>query len=151
MEKMIDFTQNYAIITMNITGECVRKSAKKCRLMNNKLRQGISILINVLENMIEVIKPTNIKNGLLVKFHVYANEHLDKKIDYAKILNEANKTKDNELSEIVKEAWMLDDNPEISNISSDTVGSKQSRLISIEILKQLQSSTISNATNGNEM
>ena len=150
MEKQIDFTQSYARITMNITGDCVRKRAKKCRTMSNKLKEELAILIGVDENTIEFIKPTNITNGFMLKVHVYVNDESKAKIDFAKILNEAN---DNgKLSGIIKEAWILDDDPEISSINSVIIESKQLRLNSVEMLEQQISvgstSTVQTATDG---
>ena len=126
MERTIDFTQSYAVITMNVTGDCVRKRAKQCRLMCKRLQEEFAVIIGVEKNTIEMIKPTSITNGFMIKFHVYVNDKVNTRIDFEKILNEAN-DKD-KLAEIIKESWILEDDPEVKDIQCIVIESKEQRI-----------------------
>ena len=135
MEKTIDFTQSYVIITMNVTGDSIRKKVKKCRTMCKKLRWELALLIGA--ETIEIIKPKYIERGLEIKFHVYLTDKHMKQIDYEKVLVEANKS--NELADIIKVSWDLTDNPKISDIHSMIIESKHQQRIhstNIEMLEQ---------------
>ena len=125
MEKTIGFTQSDAVITMNVTGDCVRKQGKQCQTMCNKLQDELAILIGADRNTIEIIKPKYAKRGLEIKAHVYMNDIM-KQIDFQKVLMEANRS--NELAEVIRIGWELSDNPEISNINSVLIESKQQRI-----------------------
>ena len=126
MEKTINFTQSYTIITMEITGDCVRKKAKKCRTMSSKLKQQLSLLMGIESNTMEIMKPTNIQNGFRLKMHIYVNERLERQTDFKNILRDANDS--NDLSAIFQEAWELSNNPKISNIHSLVVRSQEEQL-----------------------
>ena len=153
MEKTIDFTQSHAVITMNVTGESIRKKGKKCKTMSRKLREELAILIGAETSTIEIIKPTYIKRGLEIKIHVLLNDKDTQRIDYEKILIEATET--NELAEIIRSSWKLSDKPLISNVKSIIVESKQQRIHStatktndIEMLEQQMPTKPGENTNG---
>ena len=123
MEKTIDFTQSYVVITMNVTGDSVRKNRRNCQTLREKLKDELAILIGVDGNTIGMIKPKYIKKGLEIKIHIHLNDIHTKDTDYEKVLIEANDN--DELAEIIKLAWKLSDNPKIHGIDSMIVESKQ--------------------------
>eukprot|EP01083_Nonionella_stella_P244968 852099_1 len=116
LEKTINFTQSYVVVTMNVAGDCVRRKTTKCRTMCIKLRQGFAAIVGVDENTMEMIKPTYIKNGFRVRFYVYTNDKYSDSIDYKKVLDESNQI--DELAVMIKEAWDLGDEPTITNIDA---------------------------------
>ena len=63
MEKRIDFTSSHVVITMNVTGNSVKKQAKKCKTKCKKLKDELAILIGAESSTIEIIKPRYIKGG----------------------------------------------------------------------------------------
>ena len=122
---------------------CIEKWYKwNCKTKCKKLRDEFAVLIGAETSTIEIIKPTYIKRGLEIKFHVYMNDKHMKQIDYDKVLLEANES--NELAESVKIAWDLSENPKITDIHSMIVESKQQRINSI-------ASTGTNATTNGDI
>ncbi len=64
IERAINKTQDYSIISIDITGDCMDTRAPKCRTMSSKLKKYISRIIGVDINMIERVKPMYVAKGL---------------------------------------------------------------------------------------
>ena len=101
-------------------------------------------LFGVAKSTIEFIKPTHIKKGLEITFHVYMNDTHTTQVDYAKALIEANAAGD--LAEIIKHAWKLSGTPKISDIKSRIVDSKNQLR-----MKSTMSTMSITATNGDDI
>jgi len=121
MERAINKTQRYTVISLNVTGQCVEDASSKCRTMSYKLRKLLASILGVDYNVIEIVKPMYITGGLSMDILVYANDTKLYNVDHGKVLKEANES--DKLQKIVQQAWQLRETPLISDIRFEVIES----------------------------
>ena len=107
-------SRDYVSIEYDVKGPMVVDKLKQCRNRRNKLQLQISSLIGVERNLVEIVKPDQIKQGLrvCVNFHVNNTRAIDLSME-----NEMKSAQlSGELGNIMKEVWELSDVPKIENI-----------------------------------
>eukprot|EP01083_Nonionella_stella_P252402 869671_1 len=126
IERAINKTQDYSIISMDITGDCMDTRAPKCRTMSSKLKKYISRIIGVDINMIEIVKPMYVAKGLSLDIIIYVNENRqNKQKQMYEILIEANQN--GKLPQLLQKAWKLKGVPIISNILQQNIESVETK------------------------
>eukprot|EP01083_Nonionella_stella_P175678 612539_1 len=114
-QKKISLTDRYVAISMKITGPAITSKITNCKTMKRVLAKKLAVLIGVHVSVIEVIKPTQIKQGVALNIHFsFSSESGNKRKDYHQELIEANKTE--ALQELFKESWDLSAKPDIHDI-----------------------------------
>ena len=126
MEKSINYTQKYEIVTMDIKGQTVINRLNVCLTRKKALRKLLSMLIGIRQNNMEIVKPIHIVQGIKFSVYVYVN---NKSVDFKRLFIACNSK--GTLGEAFKHGWGLSDAPEISNITACVVESRKERIYSV--------------------
>ena len=119
IEKLLIEAQQYTLIKMDITGNCVLKRSKKCQNRVRKIRHGIASILDCDYALIEITKPRIKSKGLRLIVYVYQSIDGDGngETKYTDLMYEAQQN--GSLAECIYRAWELDSVPNISNIKCE--------------------------------
>ena len=110
--KSINYTQKQEVITMKITGECVKAKMGRCRTRKKKITKSLAILMGIEKDELEIIKPKQIDKGILFTIYVYANKE---NVDFEKS------------GDVFKSGWGLSSTPVVSDVKTMIIESKEVR------------------------
>ena len=110
--------KDYVTITISITGNCVRHRGNERGSMDQKLIGDLVMLMDVEMNTMEMTESKVIENGIELTLRVRYDDKVNANMNFENLLRESKQS--GLLSQIVKEAWILDDNPAISIDSFDS-------------------------------
>ena len=127
MEKSLVNSQQYIIISMDISGKGVMGKIKRCKTRTKHINQSICSLIGVDAQVTEILKPTSIPKGLRLEMYIYVNVEDNKVSDLKNVLENA--VANGELASIIDQHWKLQNVPFISNLSIESYESKDQRTI----------------------
>ena len=140
MEKSINYTEKQEIMTMSITGECVKAKLTDCMTMKKATTRSLAMLIGIEEYEMEIVKPLRIKGGLSLTIYFYAG---DRNIDFGELINDANDS--NELENCFQTGWNLSSPPVIKIINTVVIESKEKKrlhseeqIVSLHIMRILK-------------
>ena len=109
---------------MTILGQCILENKGKVKLLKEKLTDELALIMGVERNDIEMIRPSEIKAGLILKLYIYGDTDVANS-DCAQQLRVWSQNGD--LSLAVQKAWKLPNAPIIGSIESKDIESKQER------------------------
>ena len=66
-------SQSYAIMELNVTGSMIAPRIKTCRMKAKGVRNTVAVVLGLHENLVEALWPTQIPNGLRLKFNLFIN------------------------------------------------------------------------------
>ena len=109
---------------MTILGQSILKNKKKVKLLKEKLTEELALIMGVERNDVEMVRPSEIKSGLILKLYVYGDTDVANS-DCAQQLRVWSQNGD--LSLAVQKGWKLPNAPIIGSIESKDIESKQER------------------------
>eukprot|EP01084_Bolivina_argentea_P275640 470118_1 len=114
VEKQILFNQDLIIISFNVYGGAVISKSEYCKNRVLKLRKRLANILGLNKELIEIIRPKNIPNGLMVQ----ANIHLNVNDENETYLEDLMKTaiKNGQLAQSVMNSWLLKSVPSVGNL-----------------------------------
>ena len=103
-EKKVLNDSGYAIVQFEVTGISLAKKAYQCRNQVNKIRNQIAVHLALdSKQLIEILKPSMISNGLAITMHIHLNHIQSRDSNHKKLLNELQQS--GQLAEIFKNEW----------------------------------------------
>ena len=112
-EKQILDDTGYGIIKFDVTGSMVTNT-QNYRNQTKTIRNEISNVLGLKANIVEIVRPTKIPNGLQFIINIHLKLIQSRDIDYQQLLNKCQKS--GRLAEIIKSAWKLEQVPSVSSI-----------------------------------
>eukprot|EP01083_Nonionella_stella_P279984 952297_1 len=113
-ERNIAQSQGYAAISIKLTGRAITSSSKNCKTLKRVLTEQLALLVGVDPSVVEVLKPTHIKQGFHLNVNFYFDDVNKPWIDYHQILLSASTTQ--QLQEVFRQSWQLPTKPDIHDI-----------------------------------
>ena len=134
-QRKIIQSRDFVSIEFDITGPSIMANKKSCKNRVKSIQNAIASLVGLDEELIEIIRPTTIKQGLKLSINMYINNTKAIDMNIEKDINEANET--GNLQGIIKDAWNLSSDPMITNIKYEKHASKerQDRTVSLGVVK----------------
>merc|ERR1712113_333869 len=108
----------------------------KARLYAKRIRvikKGISGILGLEYDLIEILPPNSIPNGLQIRVHLYVENEESKKRNHEDLIENARAT--GKLADIITHSWHLKKVPIISNVECKLIQSKNEikRLLSVSM------------------
>merc|ERR1712154_230802 len=122
------------MIEFDVAGSSVVAEGEKCRDMVHQLGVQLSIVLGVDKGLVEILRPSNIPNGLKVHVNVHVvddEEDNDMLQQFENVMNNA--INSGQVQSSIRDCWQLDEVPTISNLSVNEKDSKRKmRMTSLE-------------------
>ena len=124
-QRSIARSRDYVSVEFDVKGPTIVSNMGRCKNLKNKLQLQMSSLIGIEKELVEIVKPKQIKQGLriTVNFNINNTRAIDMNIE--KDINKADSTGD--IAKIMKESWNLSEEPRIENIEYSKYESKERR------------------------
>lgn len=124
-QRSIIRSRDYVSISMDITGSMVVSNLTPCQNRKIKLQSQIGALMGLDRELIEIERPTQIKQGLRlqINFHINNTRAIDMNLE--REMKAAQQS--GQLAEILKNSWKLPSVPLVSNIKYQKHESKKRR------------------------
>ena len=113
-QRNIINSRHFVSIEFDVIGLITRENKQRCKNRVQIIQMEMATLIGLDESLLEVTRPSATKKGLKVHINIYINHLKSIDMDIEKDINEANYK--GEIAKIIKTAWELSSNPEISNL-----------------------------------
>eukprot|EP01084_Bolivina_argentea_P109212 195184_1 len=114
IEKSLLNSQEYTLLSMDVIGKSVVEKSRKCRKTVRKIKEGISGIIGLDYELIDIVKPQTIPKGLQLNIHLYVDNKQSKENKYEDLFNDALKNKN--LVKIISDTWCLSSTASILNL-----------------------------------
>ncbi len=124
-QRNIVRSTGYCTIKFDVTGPAVVNSMSKCRNRVKQLQTQTASLLGLNKNLVEIVRPTEIKKGLRICINIFVNNATAIDMNIEKEIN--NSKQSGELTQIMKISWELSSTPIISNIKYGKHESKERR------------------------
>ena len=133
MQREVLNLKGYAVVTWDVTGKAITSDTSRCQRSVNRVKKQISSLLGLNSNLIEVLKPQEIQNGLKLIILVHVDRISDRDVDYEKILKDAQRS--GALTKLLMDAWKINNSFVCSNLSFEIKESQQwiANTVSIKI------------------
>ena len=112
--KQLIQSQDYYSIEFDITGPSIAADFRKHRNNVKKIRYQVSGILGLHENLVEIVRPTQIANGLKIHINLYINRTTSIDKNPKQMIMKANDSE--QLPNSIKNTWELSEVPTISNI-----------------------------------
>ena len=124
-QRNIINSQHFVSIEFDIVGGITRENKQRCKNRVKIIQMEMATLMGLNETLLEVTRPSPTKKGLKVHINIYINHVKSIDMNIEQDINAAQNR--GEIGEIIKTAWELSLNPEISNIKYKKHESKEMR------------------------
>ena len=134
-QKKIVHARDFVSIEFDITGPSIMENKASCKNRVKSIQYAFGSLLGLNDELIEIIRPTAIKQGLKLCVNIYINNTKAIDMNIEKDVKEANEKGD--LQGIIKDAWNLSSTPIISNIKYTKHDSRErkERTVSLKMVK----------------
>ena len=124
-QRSIVRTRDFVSVEFDVKGAMIVSNMEKCKNLRDKLQLQMSSLVGIEKELVEIIKPKQIKQGikLIINFHINNTRAIDMNI--AKDITEAYKS--GQIANIIKDSWKLASAPNVENLKCSKHESKERR------------------------
>ena len=135
-QKNIVRSRDHVSIELDVTGAIITTNLSKCKNRSRKIKSGIAGLLGINANLVEILRPKQIQNGLKLHINVLVSNSTSIDMNISELLQKAKES--GVLVETVREAWSLNSVPMIGNVKVNQFASKQRRDGEVVIKAMLQ-------------
>eukprot|EP01084_Bolivina_argentea_P301772 520705_1 len=137
-EKQILNSCGYAMVEFEVTGTSVIQKTDQCKNQVRIIRGQISSILGLNQQVIEIMRPIIVPNGLKLTIYIHLNHIESRSIDYKMLLNQCQQN--GQLAGIIQNSWKLQSIPIISKIKFNVEESKdrQNSTVSIRVQSEIQ-------------
>ena len=122
MARSLVNSQESTSIKVDITGKPVAAKLRGCAKRVRGIRKGLSLMIGLDAQLIEVLKPSLIPNGIQLVIHLYVSNKESRKQEFAQVFTDAKNS--GRLQEMIRAAWKLKGVPLIAKLKCEYVESR---------------------------
>ena len=108
------YTQDHYCVEFDIKGATIGANIRRCKHNVKKIRNEICTILGLHENLVEIIRPKQIPNGIKMHINIYINNAKAIDLNCENMITDANNS--GQLPKAIKAAWSLSEMPVISNI-----------------------------------
>jgi len=127
VQKQILFDQDLVMIEFDVCSSAVATKEEACKNMVHGLGKRLSAIVGVDKGLVEILRPTNIPNGLRVHLNIHVvdddEEDQNKCEEFETVMIDA--LKSGQVQASFRDCWELNSVPIVSNLSVDTKDSKK--------------------------
>ena len=124
-QRSVVRSRDFVSVEYDIKGEMIVSNMKRCKNLKNQLQLHMSSMVGIEQELVEIVKPKQIKQGLKITINFYVNNTRAIDMNIKHDINKAAST--GELATIMKKSWSLSSEPTIENIKCIKHDSKDRR------------------------
>ena len=124
-QRSVIRSRDYVSVEFDVKGAVIVSNINQCKNLKSKLQLQMSSLVGIEQELVEIVKPEQIKHGLriMINFHINNTRAIDLSIETD--IDKAQST--GEIANIMKESWNLSSSPTIENVKCSRHESKDRR------------------------